>query len=120
MTNRAEMQRLLDAYVAAYRSGDADGCAACFTEDAQLFSPYSQPARGRAAIANLHADWVQEGENKRMTLLDCGAEGALAWALCRYDEGRATGSGTSLFVCERSTDAAWRIRICSLNEDDPG
>ena len=54
MSIRDELQGLWDIYVAAYRTGDAFGCTAIFTSDAELHSPYAQPARGRAAIEALH------------------------------------------------------------------
>ncbi|WP_245318119.1 MULTISPECIES: nuclear transport factor 2 family protein [unclassified Mesorhizobium] len=59
MSIRDELQELWDIYVAAYRAGDAAGCAAVFTSDAELHSPYAPPARGRAAIEALHGVWTQ-------------------------------------------------------------
>jgi ketosteroid isomerase-like protein len=105
--------------VAAYRAGDAAGCAALWTEDGALFSPFAPPARGRAAIEALHSDWTADGvgSDKRLEVLDAGAEGNLGWCMVAFSEGSATDSGTSLNVLERQPGGDWLIRICSLNSD---
>ncbi|WP_323769222.1 hypothetical protein [Antarctobacter sp.] len=119
MTARDTFQPLLDAYVAAYISGDADGCAACFTADARMLSPYAPPALGRAAIATLHADWVTDGHGKALILTDGGRDGDLGWGLAEFSEGAATGSGITLCVFQRQPDSGWLIHMCSLTATDP-
>ena len=59
MSIRDELQGLWDIYVAAYRAGNAAGCASIFTDDAEVHSPCAPPARGRAAIEALHGIWTQ-------------------------------------------------------------
>jgi hypothetical protein len=54
MDIQADAQRVYDVYVATYRTGDAAGRAAVFVTDGWLLSPYSRPAQGRAAIAEVH------------------------------------------------------------------
>jgi uncharacterized protein (TIGR02246 family) len=118
MTLRDELSAVWDAYAAAYRAGDAEGCAAVFAAGAVLISPFGPTATGRAAIAATHAEWLREGgEGKTIEIVDCGGEGALAWCLARFAEGDGTGAGVSLVVLERD-GADWRIRLCSLNEAD--
>ena len=118
MPFKDDCQKLLDRYLACYRAGDAEGCAAVFTEDAQMFSPFGPPALGRAAIASQHVDWVREGaEDKQVTVLDAGANGDLGWCLASFSEG-ATGAGVSLNVLRRQSDGAWRIARSSLNATD--
>jgi len=119
MDIRDELQRLYDTYVAAYRAGDAAGCAAIFTDDAELFSPYGPTARGRSAIRQTHEEWTSEGgENKAITVIEAGMSGDLAWCLAEFSEGETTGEGTSLNVLERQPDGGWLIRMCSLNATD--
>jgi ketosteroid isomerase-like protein len=52
---RDDVQRWLDAYVAAWRSYDPDDIGALFAEDATYrYHPYDAPVTGREAIV---ADW---------------------------------------------------------------
>lgn len=51
-----DLQKLVIQMADAYRTGDAGGVAALFTENAQLHSPFAPPAIGRAAIQLLHED----------------------------------------------------------------
>jgi ketosteroid isomerase-like protein len=109
MTFADEAQRVFDAMVVAYRAGDAAGCAALFTADAILLSPYAHAARGRAAIEALHHEWTSDG----------GSEGDLGWCLAAYSEGDGSGDGTSLRVLERQPDGRWLISSRSLTSDEP-
>ena len=102
MSIRDDLQEIWDMYVAAYRAGDAAGCAAIFTEDAEVHSPYGSPARGRAAIEALHGEWAQHASsNKTLQVIEAGNSWDLAWTLAAYSEGEAVGNGTSLSVFER-------------------
>ena len=121
MSIKGELQILWDAYAKAYTLGDAAACGAMFTADAELHSPYAPPAIGRDAIVALHAVWTQghgEGAEKKITVLQAGRSGDLAWCLASYSEGLETGNGTSVDVFERQGDGSWLIRMCSLNIKD--
>ena len=53
-----DVQRWLDAYIAAWSSYDAAEIAALFTEDATYrYDPFREPLVGGAAIV---ADWLQD------------------------------------------------------------
>ena len=109
-----QLQKVYDAYAAAYRANDAAGCAAVFTDDGEVFSPYAPPARGRAAIEALHVEWVSEGgDGKDLQVIEAGGSGDLAWCLTAYSDLQETG--TSLNVFQLQPDGRWLIRICSLN-----
>lgn len=115
-----ELQLLFDGYVAAYRAGDGDGCAAFFTADAELRSPYGPIARGRESIAKTHRQWTSEGaENKQLEVINAGVSGDLAWCSAEFTEGALTGEGVSLNVLERQPNGSWLIRVCSLNDREP-
>lgn len=119
MSIRDDLQEIWDMYVAAYRAGDAAGCAAIFTKDAEVHSPYGPPARGRPAIEALHGEWVQHASsNKTLQVIEAGNSGDLAWTLAAYSEGEVVGNGTSLSVFERHPGGGWLIRMCSLNSTD--
>ena len=48
---RADVQRWLDDYVAAWKSYDREAIGALYAEDAQVrYGPYDEPIRGRGAI----------------------------------------------------------------------
>lgn len=112
-----EIEELITAYAEAYRAGDAQGCAAVYTPDALLVSPYAPTARGREAIRALHADWTAGGSpDKQIEVLEFGGSGDLAWCVARFAEGEADGEGTSLNILERQPGGGWLIRMCSLTE----
>jgi len=114
VTIKAELQALCDAYVAAYRAGDAEGCAAVFAEDGAMHSAFAPPAIGRAAIAATHAEWTAGGERKTLTVRQAAGSGDVAWFLADFAEGEATGEGVSLCACGRAPGGPWRIAVCSL------
>ncbi len=114
MSIRSEMQALCDAYVAAYRAGDAAGCASVFTEDGIMHSAFAPPARGRASIADQHAQWTSGGERKMLTVVEAAGSGDVAWFLAEFAEGHETGEGISLNACTRAPGGPWRIHLCSL------
>ena len=120
MDIKKELQLLFDRYVAAYRTGDGEGCAAFFAADAELHSPYGPVARGRQSIAKTHLQWTSEGaEKKQLEVINAGVSGDLAWCFAEFTEGEVTGAGVSLNVLERQPDGSWLIRMCSLNDREP-
>jgi ketosteroid isomerase-like protein len=110
-----ELQAALDEMARVYVEGDVVACAALFTANATLHSPYAPPARGRAEIEARHRVWTEGATAKRFEILDHGGSGDVAWALARFSEGEVTWEGTTLAVFERSVDAGWLVRACSLN-----
>ena len=122
-----EMQALLDRMAAAYTAGDARACAALFTEDGAIYSPFGPPVQGRAAIEAAHREWIALGETKkRLSVVEARASGDLAWCLAAFAGdvpdgagGTRTERGVSLNVLERQPGGAWLIRVSSLNEDAP-
>ena len=117
MSLQTELEALLDIYVEAYRRQDAEGCAATFTPNALLVSPFGPPARGRAEIERVHMEWTAEDEakDKVIEIAEGGGSEDCAWCLAEFSEG-ATGQGTSLMVFERGASGEWLLRMCSLNE----
>jgi ketosteroid isomerase-like protein len=77
---------MMDQMAAAYRAGDAPGCAALFTTDAALFSPYASATRGRDAIETLHRVWTVEANSKRFAVVEAGHSGDRGCCLAAYSE----------------------------------
>lgn len=113
------VERLLDAL----KRRDAATCAALFTDDGVIISPWAPPARGPDAIRATHQAWFDEGEaNKRLTVLEANASGDLAYCLLAWsgdypqsDGSVATYSGTSVNVLRRQTSREWKVQVQSLN-----
>lgn len=120
MTFLATAQSLFDRMAKAYQAADAPGCAALFTQDATLLSPYAPATHGRAAIEDLHRVWTADGPNKKsLTVLDAGASGDLGWCFLAYSEGDRTGDGKSLCILKRQPDDGWLVHYGSLTSDTP-
>ena len=115
------VERLLDAL----KRHDAATCAALFTDDGVIISPWAPPARGPDAIRATHQAWFDEGEaNKRLTVLEANASGDMAYCLLawsgdypRSDGSVATYGGTSVNVLQRHANGDWKIQVQSLNSD---
>ncbi|WP_306044956.1 SgcJ/EcaC family oxidoreductase [Nioella sp. MMSF_3534] len=124
MSARALLQEVLDSYLQAYTAHDAAGCAAAYTRDGQIFSPYGPPVTGTAAIVATHEAWFSEGEtDKKMTILEARVDGDIAFCSLIYSahvpvEGGNTERvfGSSLNTFLRQPDGHWKIRHTSLNE----
>ena len=120
MPFKADIQALCDRMAAAYVSGDAAGCAAGFTEDAVLLSPYAAAARSRAAIEALHRVWTAGGGGKKsFDVIEAQADGDFGWCLIAFAEGDVTGAGKTLAIVRRQPDGAWLIHRASLCADIP-
>lgn len=121
----AQIHDLIARYLAAYEARDAAGCAAVYTEDARVLSPWGPPVKGRAAIATVHEDWFKEGDsNKAMTIRDLEIDGDLAICLVTYradipaDDGPTRVFGASLNALCRQPADGWKISHTSLNDLD--
>lgn len=124
MTEDADQIRALIArYLDAYEARDAAGCAALFTEDARILSPWGPPIRGKRAIAAAHLEWFEDGEtNKVMDIADLRIGAALAICLVTYgadipaDDGPTRVFGASLNALCRQPEGGWKISHTSLHE----
>jgi len=95
---RADLQRWLDRYVAAWKSYDEAEIADLFSAEAEYrYHPWDEPVRGREAIV---ADWIAPNGNASSK----DAEGTYdavyeAWAV---DGDRAVAVGTSDYFTDAS------------------
>ena len=120
--------KLVDAYLAAYRAQDADGCARAFTMDSALFSPFGPPARGRAAIAKAHSEWFTfQEEDKRLEVSEFCENGKSGHCLLSWSgrvpnkeepSGFSTESGLSLCVLKLTDDEILFHRLALVPDSD--
>ncbi len=59
MTDEAKIANLFEAYEAAFRNKDAEGCGECYAEDAEYIACGMLPLRGRTAITALHEEIIR-------------------------------------------------------------
>lgn len=124
-TSREEIKSLVARLLDALQRHDATACAALFTDDGVILSPYGPPASGTDQVRSTHQAWFDEGEiNKRLTLLEADASGELGYCVLSYaadylqsDGSYATDSGRSVNVLRRQASGHWKIRISSLSTD---
>jgi ketosteroid isomerase-like protein len=117
LATKGEMQALLQTYLEAYRKKDAEGCAACYASNAVIYSSYASPVQGRAAIEDLHRDWVSEGGgDKTLDILRAGTDRDSSWCVARFSEPNPPSEGFSLNVFERDENGTWLITVSSLSE----
>lgn len=103
----APLARVLRAYEAAWRAGDARGVAALF--DARgMAMPNGQPAApGRARIAEAYAGG---GSPLRLRALGYAVADTVAWVLGGYRYGPGDGDvGKFVLALRRGPDGAWQI-----------
>ncbi len=118
-----QIRALIARYLDAYEARDAAGCAAAYSDDACILSPWGPPVSGHKAIAAAHRDWFEEGEtDKVMEITDLRIDAALAVCLVRYaadipaDQGTTRVFGASLNVLCRQPEGGWKISHTSLTE----
>ena len=68
--NRATIEKLSDAWTAAFNKGDAAAVAALYTEDAYVLPPGSAMVKGRAAIEAFWRQAAQQMTDAKLTTLD--------------------------------------------------
>jgi uncharacterized protein (TIGR02246 family) len=68
--NRATIEKLNDAWTAAFNKGDAAAVAALYSEDAYVLPPGSAMVKGRAAIEAFWRQAAQQMTDAKLTTLD--------------------------------------------------
>ena len=68
--NKATIEKLNDAWTAAFNKGDAAGVAALYTEDAYVLPPGSAMVKGRAAIEGFWRQAAQQMSDAKLTTVD--------------------------------------------------
>ena len=68
--DKATIEKLNDAWTAAFNKGDAAAVAALYTEDAYVLPPGSAMVKGRAAIEAFWRQAAQQMTDAKLTTLD--------------------------------------------------
>ena len=98
MTDHAQVERWLDAYVSAWKSYDREEIAALFSEDAEYrFHPYDEPVRGREAVV---AAWLGESAPEGASERDEPGTYDASYAPVAVDGDVAVATGTSTYYAE--------------------
>ena len=68
--DKAAIQKLNDAWTAAFNKGDAAAVAAMYTEDAYVLPPGAEIVKGRTAIEAFWRQAAQQMGDAKLTVLD--------------------------------------------------
>jgi uncharacterized protein (TIGR02246 family) len=68
--NKATIEKLNDAWTAAFNKGDGAGVAALYTEDAYVLPPGSAMVKGRAATEAFWRQAAQQMGDAKLTIVD--------------------------------------------------
>jgi uncharacterized protein (TIGR02246 family) len=68
--DRATLEKLNDAWTAAFNKGDAAAVAAMYTEDAYVLPPGAEIVKGRTAIEAFWRQAAQQMGDAKLTVLD--------------------------------------------------
>jgi len=68
--NKTTIEKLNDAWTAAFNKGDAGAVAALYTEDAYVLPPGSSMVKGRAAIEAFWRQAAQQMTDAKLTTVD--------------------------------------------------
>lgn len=93
---KADVQRWLDAYVAAWKSYDRAAIEALFSDDVVYrYHPYDEPIRGRDAVV---ASWLGEDDNADDSSRDEPGTYDAAYAPAAVDGDVAVAVGASTYT----------------------
>lgn len=130
---RQLIERAFDRWMTAYESGDPDGVANLFTEDAIYAANTGEVLKGREEIRAGVGRWMQGssrvGQQRRQSRLDLERQtlrlvqqGPFAHDTARFTiianpPGCLINAGHALAVWEKQDDGRWLIDALTVNED---
>ena len=98
MTDREQVARWLDAYVAAWKSYDRDEIAALFSDDVEYrYHPYDEPIRGSDAVV---ASWLGERDHEGASERDRPGTYDAHYEPVAVDGDVAVATGSSTYTTE--------------------
>ena len=120
--DKATVEKLNDAFEAAFNKGDFAAVASMYTEDAYLLPPGSEMARGRS---NVQAFWTNAGEtvgDLKLTTLDVKPLGSDAarevgtFSLMTKGQQRQQMNGKYVVIWEK-VGTEWKLATDIWNSD---
>lgn len=112
----AELDRVYARFAEAYRQADASLVADLYTDDAYYLQPDADMVRGRTAIADLFARFLDPfrrrgGPGPAITfeIVDRRIASDMAWDVGYYDIGANGRDGKFVVLWRRDGDGRWRI-----------
>ncbi|WP_170328328.1 YybH family protein [Ruegeria arenilitoris] len=122
-----DMKKTLEDFDAAYNEafnrGDAEGCAAFFTEDIMLLPPGEPMTRGKAAFLATYRSRIKEntGGTHKNELIDFGVSGDTAYQVGTYaiEDSDPPEQGKFVNILQRQPDGTWKVKISIFNSDLP-
>jgi ketosteroid isomerase-like protein len=92
----SNVQRWLDAYVAAWKSYDRAAIEALFSEDVEYrYHPYDEPVRGREEVVKT---WLGDGDNEMASSRDAPGTYDANYAPAAIDGDVAVAVGVSTYT----------------------
>ena len=123
----AAIEAVAERFGSAVISGDVEGFAELFTEDATYAANNGQFLGGREEILAAAAEWFQVPMKPTSRTLRAKVQGQLAYVVQEYsNEVRLpnghtlTITGKSLGVFRRESDGRWKIEALVVNRDPEG
>jgi ketosteroid isomerase-like protein len=99
--NKTAVDTWLDAYVAAWKSGDRERIGSLFADDVEYrYHPYDQPVTGREAVVR---SWLGEGDFAGASTPDVPGTCDAVYRAVAVDGDVAVATGTSSYSPEPGT-----------------
>jgi ketosteroid isomerase-like protein len=92
---KADVDRWLEAYVAAWKSYDREAIAALFSDDVEYrYHPYDEPLRGRREVVE---SWLGEGDHPDASDRDAEGTYNASYRAVAVDDDAAVAVGASTY-----------------------
>ena len=122
--DKAEFQKVADAFVEAYAKGDLNSVLRLYAEDAYLLPPQAAMMKGRGPIAAFWTQEAQRAELKHVTVLEAKPLGndlahVIFTSVSRTRDAAPrefNGKGTAL---AQRVGNDWRMVVHIWNRDEP-
>jgi ketosteroid isomerase-like protein len=114
---KADVDRWLAAYVAAWKSYDRDQIEALFADDVEYrFHPYDEPVRGRDAVAE---SWLGESGIATASTRDEAGTYEATYRSVAVDGDLAVATGSTVYTAEPGGPAEKVFDNCFVLRFDP-